>query len=609
MGYMELFSKKLPGALSLLAILLLLSVVVGVLAAFAIHISAIKAEPGYLVATGALAGIMAIMLPALLTTIVIKAIKSRLTVKRIVFIALIGSSIYSLFVLLASTVFALTGNYLVSGAVIILGDAGIFGWWFFISKFVLSRKNKFLLAAMVQPTLNVLLYIPSSSFLFSLSTSLGIIMLKLYAGILIFLFVSYVILYFFEKPMKKSLGISGIDTMSQLLQAWLFDINFSLPYIGAAQPRGVPKDIGVQCISLRRRDGTPKVIFFVPDIHYGPTGIMGGSNFPYMLEKHAMGRYRATSFIMHGAVNEDNNPVSSGQFTHMKEALDRCMRESKPVKKGGFASRLSIGSCGDSRVSLLSFGEAGIVTMSRAPKVTEDVSPAAAMILRKLLEKFVGKPVLVDAHNSRYESAPAAELKGVSPESQYMDEYMGAVGTLKGLKGSRSLNVGSSAVEIHSQLGTPVDLAPGSLNAAVFLFGSQKHVMLQFNANNMLPSFRTAIIDHLKGKYGADAEVYTTDTHYVNTLNMDVSNVLGRHTKPDRVIPFVDAAVTQALSNAEAVSAYYSETVVRKFPVWGPNSRERITAVIESMITLARFMVPAIIVAGFIIAAWVISLL
>ncbi|MEM3227946.1 MAG: DUF2070 family protein, partial [Candidatus Micrarchaeaceae archaeon] len=222
--------------------------------------------------------------------------------------------------------------------------------------------------------------------------------------------------------------------------------------------------------------------------------------------------------------------------------------------------------------------------------------------------KFIN-PVLVDAHNTRYESAAKTELAGVKPNSKVMDEYINAINSIgKPLHKSRVLRFGAASIEIYKALGKPQDLAPGALKVCIFSFNSFKKGMVLFNANNMLPSLREEIIKHVKKEFGVDAEVYTTDTHYVNSLRESAANVLGRKTGYRDLKPFIDKAFQKAMKNVEVSEAYYSKQKIDNFLIWGSGSRERIRVALESMLSIARILIPVIIVAGLLLAAWVVSL-
>ncbi len=603
-----LFSKSLPNAGVLILLLLGISVVFGIATVALLHHSMINGNLSYIAVYGAIAGIFIIMLPALLTSIIIKGVKRMMPIRHIIFIIIISCFCYSVFVLLGSIVYMATGNSTVASAIIIVGDASIFGWWFFMSKFVLGQGKRSALVALTQPTLNILLYIPGSVMIFSFSTPINILFLKLYAGIAIFLGISYLIINMFERPVRRSLGISSVDTFSQMLQNWLFDINVNMPAAGSKPISAANHvDVDTHTLLFKRRNGSLKALLFLPEIHYGPAGYIGSSNFPFLLERYASARYRANAIIMHGAVNEDRNSVSANQFGLVRAALDKGVREAKAVPgKIGYSESRD----GAASVKVLGFGDLGIVTLSRAPRVAEDFAPEVAALLKKLLNRSIKVPVLVEAHNSRFENAPDEELDGVKLNSSYMNEYVAAVNALgRPQRSSARFRVGVGSVELYHRLGRPHDLGQGNLNVLLFRFNSHRYAMVHINANNMLPAFRDAVLARMRDRYGFDAEVYTTDTHVINTLQRTASNVLGRRTRIRAFLGPLDEAVEKALANMEEASVSYAEVKMKRYAVWGPNARERITEVMDSVLAMARYLVPLVVVGGFLVAGWVITLI
>jgi predicted neutral ceramidase superfamily lipid hydrolase len=607
--FVDLFGKSLPETPILVLLLLLISIVSGVASVALMHYNLVTTDFSYVLVGGSLAGILVVMIPALLTTLFIKAIKRAINLRHVIFIAIISSLCYSIFIIGGSLVYVATHNYALSSAIILVGDASIFGWWFFVGKFVLAQKKKAALIALVHPTLNILFYIQAGALLFVFSGPFHILLIKLYAGIFVFLLISYLIMFMFEKPVKKSLGISSIDTFVQMLQNWLFDINISVP-ISNPIMGGTKTDILTQTLVLKSQSGRIKTIFFIPELHYGPAGTLGSSNFPFMLERYSLAKYKAPTFVMHGAVNEDNNAISSNQFGQIAAALDKGIADAKSARNGGAALSYRYSFYKDSKIRILSFGKAAIVTFTRSPRITEDMAPVVSTIFKSLLKKDVDDPIIIDAHNSRYESASKEELGGVTLNSVFMNDYVSAIEKVGAPKhASNRILMGAASVEIYNALGRPVDLAGGNLNVAVFDFKGFRHAMLQFNANNMLPSFGKEIKRHIKERYGIDAEIYTTDTHFVNSLNRSAENVLGRHVSEERILPFVYKAVDSALKDMEPVAAYYSKSQMKHFAVWGANSREKIMAVMDSVIYLAKILVPVMIIAGFVIAGWIISII
>jgi hypothetical protein len=78
-------------------------------------------------------------------------------------------------------------------------------------------------------------------------------------------------------------------------------------------------------------------------------------------------------------------------------------------------------------VKLIKFGDSAIATLTRAPRVTEDITPEASVIIKHALSGFAKNITVVDAHNSRYETAPADELAAVKFDSKVLKDYLEAI--------------------------------------------------------------------------------------------------------------------------------------------------------------------------------------
>ncbi len=606
--HVRMLTRNIPSMLFLLTALFVMSMLVGVISVALTDYSYIGDTSHSILVTGLLTGVLVILMPTLLTVLVIKWLKGYVKTNYIMVVALAGGGAYSLFIMLASAVYHIVGAYSLATGIILVGDASIFGWWFFISKVLLGQKKKAVLYSVIQPVINMLLYLIASNLIFTFSLPLSALLVKLAAAILIFALVSYIILFTLERPVKKSLGMGGIDAFSQVVQDWLFNINMTISE-SFGNRLGVQADIDTHTLVFKNSEGKIKAIMFAPWIHYGPFGTLCGSNMPYVLESYAVQKYGAPALIMHTAVNEDNNPVSSAQINTMRDVMDRSIREARRITGAGTGMSYSKSRNGTANVHLLSINNVKIATLTRAPYITEDVSPEARKVLKELLEYGKESAIILDAHNSRYESASNKELDGVKFNTVYMDEYAGAIkGMGAPLHSNRKVRVGASAVKIFRLLGGPTDMAPGNLNVVVFQFNGFKHAVIQFNANNMLPSLREDLLARVRKKYKVDAEIYTTDTHYVNSIKKNESNVLGRHTKYARIAPILDRAVKEALENVEGVEVYYKKDMAKRFRIWGPGVRERAFDVVNSVVGMAKILIPGMIVAGFILASWIISI-
>ncbi len=605
----SIFYRSLPGSIPLFALLVAISVAVGMAAVALMNFGSASSMVFYILTSGAVTGILAIFIPSALTVIAIRAGNRKLKLKYVLLVVLIGATSYAVFMLIGGVVYVFAGLKTIASALILVGDAGIFGWWFFANKILMGKNRKGILLALVQPTLNLLTYIPASRFLFSIGQSTNLLLIKLYAAIAVFLLMGYVIIYFVDVPVKRSVGFGGIGAFSHLVQNWLYDINISAPFGG--EKFGMPADIETNTLVFKSaKKGTNKAIMFVPNLHYGPFGSIGGSEFPYLLSRHIARKYGVPGLIMHGAVNMDRNPISSSQLGILARHLDASIKDamsSRPLEGVSYSE----GASNEATVKCIDMGSVRLATMTRAPKITEDIDLSAAMLFRGLLGAGSRDAIVIDAHNSRYESAPKKELDGVSANSIYANHYTEAIGKLDGesSRQGRSLKLGVSSHDIYETLGMPEDLARGNMDVILFKINGRDHAMIQFNANNMLPSLRTSIVEYVMKKHNVDAEVYTTDTHAVNSLNLNASNVLGRKTRFEELSKLIDTAIIEAKSNMEEVVPYHNKRMLARFMVWGTDITSKLHNIAGYVVSTARLVVPTAIIAGFLIAIWVISLI
>ena len=198
------------------------------------------------------------------------------------------------------------------------------------------------------------------------------------------------------------------------------------------------------------------------------------------------------------------------------------------------------------------------------------------------------------------------ELSEIHKDSPYVKDYKSAI--IQSGKGgkAREVSFGSAQDRIARLLDRPKDIGAGYTSVGVFGFGKERFAIIYFDANNMLPSFRRRLLDHVKNKFGIDAEVCTTDTHSINALNLAASNSLGRHTGLDKVIPILDPMIERALGSMEPVKYAYSRITLGDFAVWGKEADKLLESTSKEVKRIFKYAVPLLVVATFIIAAWVI---
>ncbi len=601
--FTKYFGINLPSENVLTLIIILIGIASGIFGELILSKSASILS---LLLYGSSIGITLISFPAILTALLLKVMKRTLKLKHAMIAVIAITITYAAFFIISIFTYQLTKSYTLAYIPILLSDAGIYGYWFIINRIVLNQRKGQILTAAIQPLLNALIFIPLSYSLFSVDISYNYILFKLWAGMFAFMLCGYAILFIMDRPSKKQFNFSGVELMTVMINQWLFDIKKDH---GALNGIGVKRDIPISILALKGKK-TYKAIFVKPNIHYGPIRGIGGSIATEYLSKKIEKKYHTTPFILHGAVNLEDNPVSTSQISDIWRVVDKMVPLKGEVSFsqaiGGFASAAN-GSCYAKGIRI---GNVSLLSLTKAPTVTEDIDSDIGLTFESISSKHGFDTILIDAHNSRFEEAGADELKGIYKGSKYVKSYAAAINDVaKALSLDKKERVlfGASHMSLKSHIHKN-DIGPAELSVGVFKTQKKSFCMVYFDANNMLPKLRQELISHINKKYRLSSEIYTTDTHAVNTLALPASNVLGKYTTTKDILPFLDEQIEKAIKELEPVKYLYIKTKLKGFRVWGKGSEDAIMKVSRDVIKTGKKRVPFIVVGFFIIAAWAIYL-
>ncbi len=603
MRYAKYFTIQAPSAALQALVLLFLGAAAGGLASVIIHASSLASAYLQVVVSGVAAGAIVISLPALLTAAALKMVKRRMLLKHALMATLLITVPYAALLALGSSAFALIGYASLAYVFLLLVNAGIYGYWLVIGRFVTGMKRSIVVIAAVQPVLNMLFYLPLGKYILGLGEPLTLTMVKLASGMLVFLVASYLFLFMVDRPAKRHMAASGVGIFMNLVSEWLFDIESDVSVIGSGASG--KRDLEVEMLALRGKDGY-KGIFVNPDIHFGPFHGAGGSIATRQIGRMIAGKYSASPFVLHGALDLRDNPVSTGQVYALSNSISAWLENMGRFSRAYGA--VSFGGEGACNAIDISMGGANLFLLSKAPLVTEDIDKRVGTRLKEVAERGTGgRAIIVDAHNTRFESAGPNELKGVGIGSAYAGMYERAILEAAGRNGRKHpLSFGAAHRVLASALGWPGDLGDGYTSVGVFGYGGRRFCLVYFDANNMLPGFRDEVMTHIKKKYRMDVEVCTTDTHSVNAINSSASNCLGRQTHAGSIMPALDQLIDDALRGMEPVSYAYKRTLMKDFAVWGEDAGAIIERASKEVRTRIKYATPGLVLAAFVIAAWVI---
>ncbi|VVB77113.1 Uncharacterised protein [uncultured archaeon] len=598
--YTKYFNLNAPSSRYLVTLLLLIGAVAGT--AMSLIINYPVDSPDYvLVFAGLCTGIIVIGVPALLTVVFIKAIKRKMQLKHAILATIVITAIYAFMLVVGAAILFFSRSITVAYIILLVSNACVYGYWFLLGRLVIGRGKDAAAIAATQPVLNTLFYLPLGTYILVPGVPLDITLIKLFAGMLVFWVAGNAFLFAVDRPAKKILDVSGVKIATTMVGQWLFDLTNDTGVIG--QGAGIKRDLDIRVLALKGRKGY-KAVFVNPDIHFGPFAGVGGSVTPVVLGDIIVKKLGCAPFVLHSAQTLEDNPISAAQVQQIGRRVAESLSAGLRFKQA--YGDVKIGEEAGCRAIDIGIGNASVILLTRAPEVTEDMDRDVGRRLLNIAEAKGRRVLLVDAHNSRFESARPKDLEEVHAGNPHIRSYEAAIAEAATGRSRRAVRCGSAYSRLKKLLGNPKDMGEGYTSVCVFGFGKRKYGIIYFDANNMLPGFRNRIIEHAREKFGLELEVGTTDTHSINSLSLTASNSLGRHTSAERMLPVIDSMLQKALYDMEPVKYAYAAAGVSGFAVWGSDADALIERTSTEVKRILKFVTPILIIATFIIAAWVI---
>jgi len=603
--YVKYFNLKAPSSFVQAILFLLVGAASGSLSSMAILQQNFANNISQVVVSGISTGILVTSLPALLTVVLIKTTKRRMLLKHAMLATLLVTIVYALLLFINAFLFASTGHVIISYIMLVLSNACVYGYWFIVSKFVMGKRKSAGVIAAAHPVLNMLFYLPLGGYILNINVPLGATLIKLFAGMLVFLAVGYTFLYIVDRPVKRRLEVSGINIFTSMLSQWLYDITNDVKVVGYGA--GARRDLEMDVLMLKGKEKY-KGIFVNPDIHFGPFQGVGGSIAPQYIGDLLARKYCTVPVVLHAPLDIQDNPISTAQVYALSREIEKTINNTKPKDFNMARGSLTLGENNKCRAINFTIGDSSMILLTKAPYVTEDMSRDVGVHLRHFASDLGKKStILVDAHNSRFESAGAKELGGVGLGSSYVRCYERAItDTVHKAGKAQTLSFGAAYSKLSAVIGYHKDLGEGYTSVCVFKFGSEKFCVVFFDANNMRPTFRTELLQHIRTKFKMRAEACTTDTHSINTVASTASMSLGRRTEVKELLPTIDSMIEKALGELEPVSYAYAKAKISNFFVWGERADALIENTSKEVKRILKYVAPLLVIFAITLAAWII---
>jgi len=525
----------------------------------------------------AIDGIMLLALPALLSSIVVKLMIRKLPFKRIAATAFCGEIVYSLAYLISVFVFDL--NPFWAHLVLLVGSALVFVFWYLIARFVFILKYRSILFAIMQ-MLFYLIFLIGNQALYVTTEPFLDVALRFYISS--FILLAAIILFFFiiNAPMKKNFGLSSTDAISYFFSQWFYhnkDLEKAFEHVGESARTFV------SVMGFKRKNNT--IFFITPYVHFGPFGNLGGSEFSYLLAKEIDKKYKSNTFIFHGTVTHDLNPVSSSEITKILDAVDLAIKEAKFMDA---KVSISIGQEDECIVQTLRVNNAAMLSLSRAPKVTEDINFGLGLAMLFKAEKNLENAMIVDQHN-----AETGDITSFEPGSVIGFRYLKAIDSSLSKKyDAQSFKLGISNRSVES------DVIGGSgIKVAVFS-SNPEYVVVLIDCNGITPEFRDMIESEVKKlgkelKRNFEVGIFTTDTHQTNITK----GVLNPLKSEENTISAIKDACKEAASDMQEAK-FFSARKWFDINVLGAKQSIEIISTVNSIVAVAKITLPLIFIIG-----------
>ena len=378
-----------------------------------------------------------------------------------------------------------------------------------------------------------------------------------------------------DRPWRRSMGVSLLD----FLRGFVGHVAEGTRELEEFfQDLGEEAIVPVSVLSFRTDSGSEKARFVLPMIHPGPMGEIGGGNFPERVAADSSGLV----FPPHATAGHDFNLVTEREVDTILDAAetaaDRITYDTAATK----SVRVTSG-----EVSMLgqAFDDDGLLAGTYAPGFADDVEYGVGLsAAAEARTSGLDNVLLIDAHNSN-DGLEGPDLGHVTPGSKRafdMIEAAGVAGRRLSTADRGDLELGIAWDETPW---TPAEgIGPLGVRVAVVDVDGHETAYVLVDGNNMEPGLRGELLDALVAEGPVDAaEVLTTDTHVVNTVEAD--NQVGAAIPWAQLEGLVSDLVAEARDDREPVEAG-AETERATVTVFGNDRTEALASHANAVVAM-----------------------
>ncbi|MCG1002162.1 MULTISPECIES: DUF2070 family protein [Halobacterium] len=346
-----------------------------------------------------------------------------------------------------------------------------------------------------------------------------------------------------DRPWQRSLGVSVLDFVSGFIghiAEGTRELEDFFEQIG--EEAVVP----VTVLAFRNvDDGEEKARFVLPMIHPGPMGEIGGGNLPQRVAESASG----LAFPPHATAGHDFNLVTEREVDTLIDAAESAHDAIDYCDSATPAVRVQEG---EAKLLGQAFGDDALLVSTFSPEFADDVEFAVGLsATAEARVEGMDDVLLADAHNCN-NGLGGDDLGHVYPGSKRSFDMIQAAGDAATALRDADEGPLELGVAWDRTPWRPADgIGPLGIRVAVLDTGGDRTAYVLVDGNNMEPGLRETIVDALDGI--DHAEVLTTDTHIVNTV--ESTNQVGAAIDWDELVDLVTDLTEAAVADLEPVEA------------------------------------------------------
>jgi len=376
----------------------------------------------------------------------------------------------------------------------------------------------------------------------------------------------------------KTLGIPSFRLLKAFLASWIADL--VEPFEVLFEKLGSERDIRVSMLVFGSH-GKTKAIIVVPSLHPGPIKNLGSSLLPSMIQNALEKKHSCIVSVPHALYGHDFDLASQLQNQKILKAV---------LGDIGFSIFKSNGTQfvqtvrNDTSASCQLFGDCALLTLTVAPKTTEDFPEELDFVIGEEAKKHgLQNVIVVNAHNS---------IDGPFDVEKATDSLKGAAAeSLKKAIAAKPFPFAIGAAKIvPEEFSIEEGMGPGGISVIVVKIGDQITAYVTIDGNNMVSGLREKVLSALNEIGISTGEVLTTDTHAVATLLQSARGYhpVGEVIDHTKLIRYIKEIALEALNNLEPADVSWRTTIVPKVKVIGRKQIEKLSLLTEETYHKAR---------------------